>query len=152
MPLPRQPLDMFADVYDFQEKFGAHIEQLPTFPPVEVITLRDRIIEEEVNEELLPDLHKPKDSSLIPERLAAVADHIADSIYVLLGTAVSYGIDIRPVWEEVHRKNMQKSRDNKRADGKISKPPGWTAPNVAAILARQAPLPLPRDLSNAFTE
>jgi predicted HAD superfamily Cof-like phosphohydrolase len=31
-----------------------------------------------------------------------------DSLYVIIGTAVSYGIDIERVFDEVHRSNMTK--------------------------------------------
>ena len=69
--------------------------------------------------------------------MADVADGIADLIYVLLGRAIAYGIDLRPVWDEVQRANMSKEGGGKRADGKILKPPGWRAPDINGVIARQ---------------
>lgn len=73
-------------------------------------------------------------------RLAAVADAIADLKYVLEGSNLAFGIDGEPVWDEVHRKNMEKARGPMRADGKRLKPPGWTPPDIDAILSAQPPL------------
>lgn len=42
------------------------------------------------------------------EALAELADAIADSIYVLIGTALEYGIPLAPIWNEVQRSNMAK--------------------------------------------
>lgn len=47
------------------------------------------------------------------------------------------GIDLGPVFEEVHRANMAKVGGPTRADGKILKPEGWTPPDVAGVLRRQ---------------
>jgi predicted HAD superfamily Cof-like phosphohydrolase len=56
-------------------------------------------------------------------------------LYVLYGTAVSFGIDVRPVFAEVHRSNMAKVGGGKRADGKVTKPAGWKPPRVTELLA-----------------
>lgn len=71
------------------------------------------------------------------EDLAEVADGIADSIYVELGTAASAGIDMEPVWEAVQRSNVAKVSGPKRADGKQLKPEGWKPPDVEGILRAQ---------------
>ena len=47
---------------------------------------------------------------------------MADLLYVVYGTAVSYGIDMDPVFREVHRSNMSKVGGYKRDDGKWVKP------------------------------
>jgi hypothetical protein len=72
--------------------------------------------------------------------LPGVADAVADAVYVLLGLAVTFGIDMRPVWAAVHAANMAKVGGPRRADGKRLKPDGWEPPDIAAILARQPPL------------
>jgi hypothetical protein len=71
-----------------------------------------------------------------------VADGIVDAIYVLIGAAITYGIDIRPVWQAVHAANMAKEGGATREDGKVQKPPGWQPPDIAGILAAQGPLQL----------
>lgn len=65
------------------------------------------------------------------------ADGIVDSIYVLLGLAVRLGVDISPLWREVHRKNLLKQGGPKDEDGKKLKPEGWTPPDVAKLLREQ---------------
>lgn len=68
------------------------------------------------------------------------ADALADLLYVVLGAAVTYGIDIGPVWAEVHRSNMAKFPGGvalRDASGKIQKPPGWKPPDVGKIMAEQ---------------
>src|SRR2546429_6004229 len=40
----------------------------------------------------------------------------SDLLYVVYGTAVSYGIDMNPVFREVHRSNMSKVGGYKRGD------------------------------------
>lgn len=91
-------------------------------------TLRGRLIEEEASEVL---------QALEERNLAHIARELADLLYVTYGTAVSLGIDIRPVFEAVHRANMAKVGGAVREDGKILKPPGWQPPNVEAIIAAQ---------------
>ena len=69
--------------------------------------------------------------------LENIAKELADIIYIVCGTAVSYGIPLDRVFEEVHRSNMAKLVDGKpvrRDDGKILKPEGWTPPNIKKIL------------------
>ena len=69
--------------------------------------------------------------------LGGIADGIADLIYVLLGTALSYGIHIAPIWDEVQRTNMAKEGGATRHDGKVLKPEGWQPPDVRGILLKQ---------------
>lgn len=60
------------------------------------------------------------------------ADALADALYFLLGTADDMGIDLEPIFDIVHKCNMNKlGPDGKpihREDGKILKPEGWTGP------------------------
>lgn len=64
--------------------------------------------------------------------IVGVADGLADLIYVLYGTAHTYGIPIDDVLAEVHRSNMTKSRNP--AGGKFLKGPGFSPANVAGVL------------------
>jgi predicted HAD superfamily Cof-like phosphohydrolase len=62
--------------------------------------------------------------------LYAIADAIGDLLYVVYGAAVCHGIDMEPIFEEIHRSNMQKLTGPKRADGKQLKPEGWRPPDI----------------------
>jgi len=120
--------DWFQDIKDFHKKFG-HVSNLHPTIEVEdkVKLLRLRLIDEEVQE--------AKDA-MHHNDLVELADGIADAIVVLLGTAVTYGIDMRPIWDEVHRSNMSKSH-LKDAAGKTLKPEGWRPPDVDKEITKQ---------------
>ena len=56
---------------------------------------------------------------------------------MLLGCAISYGIDLRPVWDEVQKSNMSKDTGDKRGDGKVIKGPNFQPPDIISILEEQ---------------
>lgn len=71
--------------------------------------------------------------------MPGVAHELADVIYVAIGTAVEYGINIDDVFRLVHKANMAKRFPDKKfhADPmshKILKPKRWKPANVAGIL------------------
>jgi len=74
--------------------------------------------------------------------LVGIADALADIVYVVYGTALTYGIDLDAVLREVHRSNMSKlGRDGKpliREDGKVVKSENYFPPDIASILSPQA--------------
>lgn len=126
---PTTPPDYQADVRAFHEALVPdQVADRPTMPTERIRELRLALIEEEFDE-----LKK----AIAARDLVAVADAIADLLYVTYGTAVACGIDIAPIWREVHRSNMAKEGGPTRADGKILKPEGWTAPDVRGELIRQ---------------
>ena len=95
------------------------------------VQLRQALIEEEVAE--LADAGRRGD-------LVAVADALADIVYVAYGTAHVYGIDLDAVLDEVHSSNMTKlgadGRPVRRPDGKVLKGPSYRPPDIAAVLQR----------------
>ena len=98
-------------------------------PSGEVKRLRVELIDEELQE--LAD-------AMFTSNRIEIADAIADLMYVVLGTAVAYGIDIEPIFQEVHRSNMSKFIDGyRRKDGKWIKGPSFTAPCLQPILDAQ---------------
>lgn len=117
-----------SDLVEFHKKFDLEINDRPDIPTKETVKLRYELIKEETNETL---------KALDGGDLIELADGIVDSIYVLLGTAVSFGINVNQVWTEVHKTNMAKVGGNVREDGKILKPEGWKPPRIREILISQ---------------
>lgn len=116
--------DWFNDVLEFHKKFGCYVGKEPgdmNYPAM----LREELVQEEYEE------------FRSTRRTIRRADAICDLIYVLIGTAISMGIDIRPMWDEVHRSNMAKEGGAIREDGKILKPEGWEPPDLMGEFKRQ---------------
>jgi predicted HAD superfamily Cof-like phosphohydrolase len=86
------------------------------------------LIREEIQETL---------QAMLDNDLIEIADGIVDSIVVLIGAAVTYGIDIRPIWSIIHKTNMAKKGGKIREDGKQLKPEDWQPPDVAGEIGRQ---------------
>lgn len=124
--------DWFADVLEFHRKFcPEQIGTTPAPPDPHTVALRQRLTGEEYDELV---------EATIDEDLPAIADACGDLIYVVIGCAISYGIDLRPVWDAIQAANMAKYGGSVRADGKIGKPPGWQPPDIEGILRTQPPL------------
>lgn len=112
-------------VEEFHRKFEIVIQPTPADPADDTKQLRIRLIQEEFDE---------LKESMANGNLAGVAKEMADLLYVVYGTAVSYGIDMKPVFQEVHRSNLSKVGGYKRADGKWVKPPTYSPANLEPIL------------------
>lgn len=120
--------NMFQDVKDFQTAVGQNVGTKPEFPSPSERILRMKLLKEEFDEYNEGETNND---------LENIAKELADIIYIVCGTAVSYGIPLDKVFDEVHRSNMAKLVDGKpvrRDDGKILKPEGWTPPDVKKIL------------------
>lgn len=92
--------------------------------------LRIDLIREEVDE---------LDEALSQYDLAGTADALADLLYVTYGAAVEAGIDIEPIFAEVHRSNMTKVGGPKDANGKQLKPESYKPPQIKQLLELQNP-------------
>ena len=115
-------------VREFHREFDIHVAESPSVPDPKTTILRERLIQEEFDE--LKEAMKA-------ENLPAIAKELADLLYVVYGMAVSYGIDMAPVFREVQRSNMSKVGGYKREDGKWVKPPTYSPARIAPILDRQ---------------
>lgn len=121
----------FRDVLAFSRKFGAVVGSTPAVPDEDTAAFRHRLVREEADE---------LDDAVMNEDIPAIADACADLIYVVVGLAIAYGIDLRVIWTAVHEANMRKSLTERRGDRKVLKPADWVAPDIAGILAKQSPL------------
>ena len=142
--------DWVADVKAFHQKFGQPVCLSPSFPPHALFKFRVELVREEYKELLTalgfsfgnsngPHSEACPDGCCVnynPSKMhmAAAADAIVDLIYVLTGMALTFGIDLRPVWDEVQRANMAKEGGGIRADGKVLKPEGWKPPDIEGAL------------------
>lgn len=117
-----------AMVEAFHSRFDILVRTVPTDLTEETKQLRIRLIQEEFEE---------LKEAMAAGNLAAVAKEMADLLYVTYGTAVSYGIDMEPVFQEVHRSNLSKVGGYKRADGKWVKPPTYSPADIDPIVEAQ---------------
>jgi predicted HAD superfamily Cof-like phosphohydrolase len=115
-------------VAEFHRAFGILVGGTPAVPDEATQRLRLRLIQEEFDE--------VKEAFQVADE-AAIAKELADLLYVVYGTAVSCGIDMQPVFREVHRSNMSKVGGHKREDGKWIKPATYSPAAVAPVLAAQ---------------
>lgn len=127
--MERSPIAMLRE---FHNAFDLPRAEVPALPRPDVADLRQHLLEEEVAELA---------AAVQAGGLADIAHELADVIYVALGTAVTYGIDVDPILAEIHAANMTKlgpdGRPMRRADGKVLKGDNYRAPDVRTALRRQ---------------
>lgn len=70
--------------------------------------------------------------ALVAGDVVALADGLADLVYVAIGTAVAYGIPLDRVFDEVHRSNMTKPL--RAGDLHPPKLDGYDPPRVKEVL------------------
>jgi len=120
-------------VLDWHNKFGVDVAEKPTMMQPTRFEMRQRILQEEVDE--LQDAFWMKDKGL-----TEVADAICDILYVIIGTAIEFGLHekLNLLFSEVHRSNMSKLDEHgnpvRREDGKILKSKLWSPPNLESII------------------
>lgn len=144
-------------VREWMEIGGQTTRSVPTAKiPEPEWRLRRSLMKEELTELL---------KAMLDNDIVEIADGLADLLYVVLGTAVSYGIDSDAIFDIAHNNNMTKfvkcnhaigggvAADPKdcdvcngaglraihRADGKVLKAPDWKepTPEIMAELTRQ---------------
>ena len=115
-------------VEEFHKKFGLTINKTPTYLAYQHPDrqLRIRLIKEELTEY--------EDA----QNEVEVADALADLLYVVLGKAVTHGIDLDYVFAEVHRSNMTKvwpdGSVHKDQYGKVIKPVTYSPADIEGVL------------------
>lgn len=116
---------MQGQVTDFHRLFSHPVGNKPAIGRPE---LRCKLIREEAKETC---------DAIEAGDLVGAVDGICDLLYVTIGAAVEFGVNIEPVFDEVHRSNMAKVGGPVREDGKTLKPEGWKPPDIAGELAKQ---------------
>lgn len=105
---------------------------------VKVAVHRLHLIQEETGELALA-MSRVHDSDDVPS-VALLADALADLLYVVLGTAETYGVDIAPIFTEVQRSNMTKEPKQRRYDDSSNLHPkgkDYSPPKLEPILVAQ---------------
>ena len=122
---------MQEQLREWHKKFGHECNDTPTIPDEKVKRLRMRLIAEEQRELF---------TAIYEDDLIGIADGGADLLYVVIGTMVSYGIDVEKVFDEVHRSNMSKVWPDGTVHydegGKVMKPPSYSPADIAGVLFR----------------
>ena len=115
-------------VRDFQQMCGQTVQEVPAAVSYDDRDLRIALVQEECGE---------LEEALWTGDLVGIAHELADLLYVVYGTAVTYGIDMAPIFAEVHRANLSKRDGTRRTDGKWVK--GTYSPaNLVPLLEAQA--------------
>jgi predicted HAD superfamily Cof-like phosphohydrolase len=114
-------------VRDFHEKYGAPIRETP-----ELIGIKDRLRRARLISSEAAEFLEAADKGDLVEMI----DALADLLVVTYGAAIELGVDLEPVFAEVHRSNMSKD-GGQDAGGKILKGPGFTPPDVLGELIKQ---------------
>jgi len=95
--------------------------------PMDVKILRLRLMMEELGEVAMA-IHSGD--------LELIADGLADLEYVVVGTAIAFGIPHSAVFKEVHRSNMTKRPlDKTNKGGKVTKE-GYEPPQITEVITR----------------
>lgn len=122
----------FKKVIEFHELFDSPAKSNPHFPNDNLIGLRLRLIDEEVDE--LKEAIEQRD-------IVEVADALTDILYVVYGMGITFGIDLDECFNEVHGSNMSKLGEDgkpvKREDGKILKGPNFRKPDLKKIIFKE---------------
>ncbi len=114
-------------VKEFHQKYGAPIQETPRQISVKDRLRRARLICSEAAEFL---------EAADQDNLVEMVDALADILVVTYGAAIELGVDLEPVFVEVHRSNMSKN-GGKDPGGKILKGPGFSPPDLLTELTRQ---------------
>lgn len=114
-------------VHDFHKAFGLTINNIPVLDEAET----------EVSYELIREETEEIRQAIEDGDLIAVADGLADLLYVTYGAALRFGIDLEFIFKEVHRSNMTKVGGYCREDGKWVKPDTYEPAELEEILVGQ---------------
>ena len=122
-----------TNLFRDQEKFMRACDQSTDAMNESQYAMYVKLIDEE-HQELL-------EATLTEDRVEQL-DALIDILVVTIGAIHSMGADAEGAWKEVMRTNFAKvdsetGKVRKREDGKVLKPQGWVAPNLAPFVERK---------------
>ena len=115
-----------------QEKFMKACDQTTDEVNVDQFALYVKLINEECNELI---------EAITANDHVETLDALVDILVVTIGAIHSMGADAEGAWKEVMRTNFAKinkdtGKVEKREDGKVLKPDGWTPPNLETFVQK----------------
>lgn len=141
----RRADDLRCQTYEFHRKVGMGTESVPVVPDAAVVRGRLVLGAEEFCEQLNAcfRLNPALEHALLDEvryatikvDLPALVDGWADSNYIAEGSALIFGVDMKPIAREVHRSNMTKER--LLPNGKVLKGDNFSPPQIDRLLREQ---------------
>lgn len=124
-------MSQYNKVKEFQTVFKSNVGNVPFLPNEEERTLRINLLKEEFDEYIEGENNND---------IVEIADALGDMLYIILGTAISYGIPLDEIFDEIHASNMSKlDEDGKpifREDGKILKGKNYFKPDLKTIIEK----------------
>jgi len=124
----RRAVDWTAQLRSMFIAFDQVVGERPHWPDAATVKLRRKLLVEETQETL---------DALDARDLPEVVDGVIDTCVVALGLLVAFGVDPRPIWDEVMVCNLRKAGGPKSSDGKIMKRPGFVGPDIERLLREQ---------------
>lgn len=120
---------IFELIQEFHYKFNQRLSAHAHLPEEEERKLRRMLLSEEYKEYVQAEENND---------LVNIAEELADMIYIIYGTACSYGIPLDEVIREIHDANMKKlgpdGKPSYREDGKLLKPAGWVKADIRQLI------------------
>lgn len=116
-------------VAEFHRAFSIPIEPMPRIPDEVTCGLRMRLVQQE---------YDALKKAFAQQDIAVVAQALAKLLYAVYGTAIACGLDMAPIFREIHRSNMTRVGVQQSADGTWVRPVGYSPPRLEPLLASLA--------------
>jgi predicted HAD superfamily Cof-like phosphohydrolase len=127
----------FEQVKEFHRVYNVPMLAEPALPSAQRRSLRMSLLREEFTE---------YEEAEAQNDLVEIADALGDIVYIVMGTALEYGLPLDEIFNEIHRSNLSKlcpetGKPLYREDGKVMKSSAFTPPDIETILAKHQALP-----------
>ena len=140
---------MVENLKEFHKAFDLAMYKVPCIPSTKTALLRSKLIVSEAAETV---------EAMANEDLLEVLDGLIDDLYVVVGTAIAYGLgDVLPAaFAKVHKNNMSKlgpdGKPIKDASGKVVKPEGYVPVDLKPFIdgSYKKPIRAPKKSISSF--